>query len=428
VFTFSNFFILPYYQIQALFSSIRTYSLYYLFAKRNGGVYNIRAEVSMQKAISEILKNEEKIIKISASSPAEKTAEYSKIIVRPILSKNGIIYQAERFKNTQVFHLNMEKTALENYLDMLFTEYSQICVFYEGITATFYVNKFKRAKKTEAPNTLKKTVAGNDRKKEYILNEGDVIPALVDLGIFTKDYGIIKSKYDKFKQINKFIEIIDDELKNFDGDKITVLDFGCGKSYLTFILRHYLVTVRKLKAEIIGYDLKKDVVENCNALAEKYGYDDLTFVVADVKKDPLYDKKIDMIISLHACDTATDYALNYAVKKNVKYIFSVPCCQHEINLSIKKGGEMDILLKYGIIKERVSALLTDAIRASILEDMGYDVDVMEFVDLAHSPKNLMIRAVKTREKTSVNREKIAALSEKYGFTQTLFKLMETKTL
>ena len=181
--------------------------------------------------------------------------------------------------------------------------------------------------------------------------------------------------------------------------------------------------IKNIDATIIGYDLKQDVVDNCNAIAKKYGYEKLQFVVSDVSKDVLYDKHIDMIVSLHACDTATDYALYYAIKKNVKSIFSVPCCQHEINLSIKRGGELDIFLKYGLIKERMSALLTDSIRALILEDMGYSVDMIEFVDFEHSPKNLMIRAQKTKIPSNRNRERITKLIEQYSIRQTLFELL-----
>jgi len=240
--------------------------------------------------------------------------------------------------------------------------------------------------------------------------------------VFTKENKIVSSKYDKYKQINRFIELIDDEFKNSTQKEITILDFGCGKSYLTFIVYYYFVKVKKMNAKIIGYDLKADVVENCNTIAKKYGYDNLKFIVADVKKDKLYDNNIDAVISLHACDTATDYALNFAITHNVKHIFSVPCCQHEINLSIKEGGELDFLLKYGIIKERVCALMTDSIRAMILEDLGYTVDLIEFVDLSHSPKNIMIRATKCKKPTNKNKEYVEKLIEKYNFNQTLYEL------
>lgn len=185
---------------------------------------------------------------------------------------------------------------------------------------------------------------------------------------------------------------------------------------------YYFSVKRGINAKIIGYDLKRDVVENCNSIAKKFGYDGLEFVVSDVTKDVLYDEKIDMIVTLHACDTATDYALEYAIKKNVQYIFSVPCCQHEINNQITKGGDFDIMLRHGIIKERMSALLTDSIRSAVLEDMGYSVDMIEFIDFAHSPKNIMIRAKKGKKKGTARINEAKRLCEKYGFKQTLLEL------
>lgn len=257
-----------------------------------------------------------------------------------------------------------------------------------------------------------------------MINEGDNVPVLVDLGIFTSQFKVVNSMYDKFKQINRFVEILNDVFRDCGEKQLTVLDFGCGKSYLTFVIYYYFTQIRKISVKIIGYDLKADVVERCNQLAAKYGYDGLCFVVADVSKDKLYDEKIDAVVSLHACDTATDYALHYAVSHNAKYIFSVPCCQHEINANISCGGDLDVFLKYGIVKERVSALLTDSIRAMLLEDQGYSVDVMEFVDFAHSPKNLMIRAVKTRGKSNKNAEIIDGLASKYRFEQRLRTLLK----
>ena len=245
----------------------------------------------------------------------------------------------------------------------------------------------------------------------------------MDLGVFTKDFKIVRAKYDKFRQINRFVELVAQGVKDEGADTIRILDFGCGKSYLTFILYYYFAVRRGIKTEIIGYDLKADVVERCNEIAARYGYEGLRFEVADVTRDTLADTKIDMVVTLHACDTATDYALAYAINRKVKHIFSVPCCQHEINLSIRKGGELDLLLEHGIIKERVCALLTDSIRAAVLEDAGYAVDVIEFVDFEHSPKNLMLRAVHTGKKRSGSREKAEALREQYGFKQSLLELI-----
>ena len=361
-------------------------------------------------------------VKITASSPI-KGAEFQKIAIRPIQIKGEDCYQAERFKENKVFHLNLAKAQFEEWAREVLPQYSQVCVFTAGKTITFFSAKGK-IKRSESKNDFSGQVnLANNREKDYILKEGENIPPLVDLGVFTPDFKVVKSKYDKYKQINRFVELIDDECGKIEKDEISILDFGCGKSYLTFIVYYYFAKIKGKKVNIIGYDLKREVVENCNKIAQKYSYDNLEFVVADVKKDVLSDRQIDVVISLHACDTATDYALHYAIEKGVKYIFSVPCCQHEINLSIGKGGDMDCLLKYGIIKERVSALLTDSIRAMVLEDMGYKVEVIEFVELAHSPKNLMLRAKKTRGVKMQNTPEIERLQTAYGFKQTLFTLV-----
>ena len=365
------------------------------------------------------------IHKITISKPQDKY-QYSRMTLRRVLVRNEEYFQAEKFTSTQVFHENIPAENLAEWLEAnAVVKYGQICVVLADCDVTYLFSKDGRVKRMQRSTASKGVKAlSNNRSKNYILNEGDDVPALYELGIFTKERKVVSSMFDKFKQINRFVEILDDELKHFDGREITVLDFGCGKSYLTFIIYHYLVNVRKLNARVIGYDLKADVVAHCNQLAKKYGYDNLHFVVADVTKDKLYDEKIDVVVSLHACDTATDYALYYAVSHKVKYIFSVPCCQHEVNNTIKRGGELDVLLKYGIVKERVSALLTDAVRAMLLEDMGYSVDVMEFVDLAHSPKNLMLRATLNKPASNRNRETIAELQQKYRFEQTLFTLLK----
>ena len=372
-------------------------------------------------------KNSNEILKISASN-STKDCKFFRIVLRPVMLKNALCFQAEKFKGAQVFHENIAHDNLSEWLESnVVARFKQVCVVLKDkdVTYLFSNGKVKRLEKITQSKKIN-VMQSNNRQKNYILNEGDDIPAFVDLGIFTKDGKIVKSMFDKFKQINRFVEIIDDVLKRYDGNEITLLDFGCGKSYLTFIIYHYLVNVKNVNAKIIGYDLKSDVVEHCNELARKYGYSNLWFVVADVSKDKLYDEKIDVVVSLHACDTATDYALHYAISHNVPYIFSVPCCQHEVNQTVKNGdGDLDILLKYGIVKERVSALLTDTIRAMLLEDEGYSVDVMEFVDLAHSPKNLMLRAEKSnKRKKYKNRVKITELMEKYDFQQKLFQLLQ----
>ena len=366
-------------------------------------------------------------MKITASNPV-KGCEYFRVVLRPVKVKNTLCFQAEKFKGTQVFHENIPFEALTEWLDNnVVALYKQVCVVLNGKDVTYLFSNGKTKRLEKFTQQKRAVETGNNRQKKYILNEGDDIPAFVDLGIFTREGKVVNSMFDKFKQINRFVEILDDVLKRYEGKQITVLDFGCGKSYLTFIIYHYLVNIKHLDAVIIGYDLKADVVAHCNELANKYGYENLKFVVADVSRDKLYDEKIDVVVSLHACDTATDYALYYAVSHNVPYIFSVPCCQHEINQTVAKGnGDLDALLQYGIVKERVSALLTDTIRGLLLEDAGYSVDVMEFVDLAHSPKNLMLRAKLSKPKNAKNKQSIENLMQKYHFEQTLYKLLATK--
>ena len=370
-------------------------------------------------------KNPIQILKITASNPLDKHTEYFRITLRQVEIGGKVCFQAEKFKDKQVFHENISLESLQKWVcDNLEYVYKQVCVVLSNADVTYLFSangKCKRLCKSTQNKNMQ--IGGVNRSKNYLINEGDNIPALVDLGVFTKDFKIVRQMFDKFKQINRFVEILDDQFKEYPNDKITILDFGCGKSYLTFIVYYYFSVLKKVDVKIIGYDLKADVVKNCNALAQKYNYKNLHFVVADVSKDKLADEHIDCVISLHACDTATDYALHYAVSHNVKYIFSVPCCQHEINLSIKKGGQLDTLLKYGIIKERTSALLTDAIRGMILEDCGYAVDMIEFVDFAHSPKNIMIRACRCKPSNIKNRKQIEELMHLYQFDQTLFRLV-----
>ena len=380
----------------------------------------------MSIVLSDLAERLGTLTKLVLAEPVARIG-HSRVTVRPLTLRGKAFFQLEYQQGQKVTHRNVTKGELPGlFVQELDGLYLQAVLCTETETRQ-YVRKANGAYKCTAKSGASRAAAAShNRKKEYILQEGENIPALVDLGVFTPEFKIVKAKYDKYKQINRFIELVDDAFRSYGRDEITILDFGCGKSYLTFILYYYFTVKRGVKATILGYDLKEDVVEHCNAIAQKYGYDGLRFVVSDVTRDTLADTHVDMVVTLHACDTATDYALWYAVEKGVKHIFSVPCCQHEINATIHKGGDFDVLLRHGLLQERFSALLTDSIRAAVLEDMGYTVDVIEFIDFAHSPKNLMLRCVKDRRAGERNLSAAWELAEKYGFRQTLLELTEKK--
>ena len=365
----------------------------------------------------------EKLSRLVLSQPIDKTCD-PKISVRPVTLRGRRLYQVERFRDNKAFHENLEGESLLRLVEADFDgRYRQALLVTEEESAQYSMKAggdYKRHGGAAVPRPA--PTGGNNREKQYLLPEGEPVPALVDLGVFTPDYRIVRAKYDKYRQINRFLELIDQAFRDDGREELTVLDFGCGKSYLTFILYYYFAVKQGRRVRIIGYDLKKDVVEHCNAVAEKYGYTGLRFVHADVSRDALYGERVDMIVTLHACDTATDYALHYAIEKGADYIFSVPCCQHEVNLQMKKGGELDVFLRHGIVRERMAALLTDEIRTLVLEDMGYKVDVIEFTDLENSPKNLMLRARRTGRRSDRGRALARELAARYGFTQTLLEL------
>ena len=352
-----------------------------------------------------------------------KGCEYQKIVIQ----QKGDYFQIEKYTQKQVFHENIQPEQLGDSLaKLLELGYRQLNSYGEAEQMEMKISKkgkvlLNRRKQEGAAAAP----AAHNKEKNYILKEGTMIPPLVDLGIFTPDGRVVKSMYDKYRQINRFIEIVDDAVSSMEeGKELTIVDFGCGKSYLTFILYYYFVELRHLPVKMIGLDLKADVIEHCNQVAQKYGYERLSFQMGDINGFR-YEGAIDMVITLHACDTATDFALYNAIQWGTKMIFSVPCCQHELNGQIKTE-DLSVLTKYGIIKERVAALLTDGIRGSLLEACGYKTQLLEFVDLTHSPKNILIRAVRSnvpKKKRLASLAEVHRAMKEFSVEPTLYKLL-----
>ncbi len=342
----------------------------------------------------------EQLIKITISGPRKKSELYSKIIVKPFMKNDVLFFQFESFTTTQAFHENYSSTEAEAKLGSLIEENAYRQINGEVLDGSWQMLLSKKGKinfKEQKSGTVTKKVdLSHNRKKSYLLDNGEAVPFLVALGMMTEDGLIIKKRYDKFRQINRFVEMVDDVVDYLPKDRpVKIIDFGCGRSYLTFALYHYLVTLKGLTVEMVGLDLKEQVIKDCNALAKKCHYDSLHFEHGDIVD---YDatKDVDMVVTLHACDTATDLALQKANNWHAKVIMSVPCCQHEWNYTVANEQMADIF-QYGIIKERMAALMTDAMRGNWLKLHGYDVQIMEFIDVAHTPKNLLIRAVKEKD-------------------------------
>lgn len=383
----------------------------------------------LKKAISEIIK--EDIIKIVVSNKMNKEVQYNKITFILKESNKKQYYQIEKYTDKQVFHENIDIDILEDkLLEFVAGNYKQVAAWTKEYTFDLKVSKkgkvFLSKKKMNNENLIKK---GHNKEKNYILKEGMIIEPLIDLGVFTKEGKVVNSKYDKYKQINRFVEIIDDEIKKNDYKELTILDFGCGKSYLTFVLYYYFVKIKNINVKMIGLDLKADVIKKCNEIAKRYNYENLHFELGDINGFK-YNNKVDMVITLHACDTATDYALYNAIKWNSKMIFSVPCCQHEFNHQMKTES-LSILTKYGIVKERVAALMTDSVRANLLECVGYKTQLLEFIDIAHSPKNILIRASKSnisKERKEKALNEVKDLMNQFNFNPTLYNLLKEDKL
>ncbi len=408
----------------------------------------------LQKIIMEMTGNP--ITKVIISKSQGKSNPYKKIVIE----RKRDYFQAAKYTEKQVFHDNVKPEDFADYLLETITdsylqvnawdlEKEHILLLSKKGKVTYKTKKQAQGAKasdqlkTSTANANNKgvqttqssnaaqlasdmTYAAHNRKKNYILEEGQVIPPLVDMGVFTKDGKVVRSMYDKFRQINRFIEMIDDGVRDYNKEEIHIIDFGCGKSYLTFIMYYYFTEVRHMKVQMLGLDLKEDVIKKCNETAEKYGYDNLHFQMGDINgfQTPF---DVDMVVTLHACDTATDFALYNAIQWNAKMIFSVPCCQHELNQQMETE-DLSLLTRYGIVKERFAALTTDAIRANLLEYCGYKTQLLEFVDFAHTPKNILIRAIRKPVVPAAVKKKylaeVEAVKNEFHLTPTLYTLLE----
>ena len=329
-------------------------------------------------------------------SGARGGGDFIKIKVRPVMIRDSLYFQVSRYTDKQVFHENMTaEDALETLSGWILHDFRQAQIRMQDEMVTVLVSKKGKATiKSKKAACVETQNLEHNRKKQYIIEEGTAVPFMIDLGVMTESGKIIRTRYDKYRQINRFLEFIEDILPELPTDRtVHIIDFGCGKSYLTFAMYYYLKVLKHYDIRITGLDLKQKVIEDCQALADRYGYDGLQFLCGDIA-DYNGTDEVDMVVTLHACDTATDYALYKAVKWHASVILSVPCCQHELNRKMQ-CETLSGAFQYGLIKERTAALMTDAMRGQLLEMKGYKTQLLEFIDMEHTPKNLLIRAVKT---------------------------------
>ena len=383
--------------------------------------------------LQKILNKDLQQIILSNSRHPEQT---QKVKIRPVLIREELLFQETAYRGTQAFHENFTAEQLTDRIcTALQEQFRQGEFSAKTLQATVLVSKkgkltlkvknSGKAPRTAASEEEELQALAHNRTKHYILEEGKPVDFLVGLGVQTPDGRVTRARFDKFRQINRYLEFIEDVIDELPKDRtIRIIDFGCGKSYLTFAMYYYLHELQHRDIQVTGLDLKTDVIQHCNELAEKLGYDRLKFERGDISTYEGTDVA-DMVVTLHACDLATDYALDKAVKWGARVILAVPCCQHELNRQIK-CDPLKPVLKYGIIKERVAALLTDALRANLLEQQGYETQILEFIDMEHTPKNLLIRAVKKNGMRPKKSADIGTVEELLHVVPTLEKLLNNE--
>ena len=375
------------------------------------------------KIIREFLEEQINEQLIQAVLSGRRTGEGpSKVKLRPVELKGKLCYQASMTEGPKVYHKNFTREEMMDYLETAMDEFRQLQITGRNTDGSILISKKGKAtvKTRKHATTEPVPIAPHNRVKQYIIKEGTMVPFMVDLGVMTREGKVVASRYDKFRQINRFLEFIRDIIPKLPKDReITILDFGCGKSYLTFAMYYYLRELEHLDVRIIGLDLKEDVIRHCSELAQSYGYEKLKFCQGDIAGFEGVSS-VDMVVTLHACDTATDFALAKAVEWGAQVILSVPCCQHEVNRQIR-NDILQPVLHYGILKERIAALITDGLRAELLESKGYETQLLEFIDMEHTPKNILIRAVRTGK--FKERESLAGTMKALHVTPTLDRLL-----
>ncbi|MGN0480541.1 MAG: class I SAM-dependent methyltransferase [Lachnospiraceae bacterium] len=370
----------------------------------------------------------ENLVELVISNPRKKD-KITKIKVRPVILKGQLFFQETDTAGKQELHSNLSREdIMDRVMQIMAEDFKQCQILTKTGNGVILSGKSgtMTAKYKETGVAIKEQrQLSHNKTKKYLIAEGQPVPFLCDLGVMDRQGRVNPSRYDKFRQVNRYLEFIDDVLAQLDsGRQQTIIDFGCGKSYLTFAMYYYLNEVKGMDVRIIGLDLKEDVINNCSSLAKKYGYDKLEFLVGDIASYNGVDE-VDMVVSLHACDVATDYAIAKAVNWGARVILAVPCCQHEANGKIA-NEMMEPVLSYGILKERMAAIMTDAVRAGIMESCGYRTQILEFIDMEHTPKNLLIRAVYTGKCDKVKQEAVLNMEKEFNLSLTLNKLLNRR--
>lgn len=362
-----------------------------------------------------------KLIKIIFAGKRKKSIEYNKITLRPVTIKGEYMYQAEYHYDKKVTHQNIPYyEGVDFACDIIENDFKQVNILTENEDIQILSAKTDKPKITRQPARRKAGDLSHDKKKQYIIEDGVPCDFLIQLGVMSPEGNVFKKHYSKFRQINRYLEIADDSFDALPKEgRLRIIDFGCGKSYLTFALYYYLKLVRGRDVEIIGLDLKEDVIKFCNETAKKLMYDELTFLTGDIAD--FQSTGADMVVTLHACDTATDFALINAVKWHSKVILSVPCCQHELFSQIKSDIN-EPMLKHGIIKDKFTELLTNSLRGLKLEAAGYNVNMIEFTSLEHTSKNVMIKAVFSDKQNLAAKEKA---SQEYEALKNFYNVRPT---